>query len=110
MNASQDGFKVYPRILHTIGYRHLNEECTKKIKEYVNSEAFDKNEWVKQFLNPEIKHQYLFQFVEFANYLYQLKALEKSDLSEIVGVLVNTAEEKVSERLFAPALKDILDL
>jgi hypothetical protein len=63
-----------------------------------------------EFSNPQIKHQYVNQFVEFATYLKRIDVFTKEDFVQVLAVLVTIMEDKCKNRNYSAALKDMMDL
>jgi hypothetical protein len=76
----------------------------------VRSDKFNKEEWLEEFSSPQIKHHYINQFVEFANYLKKTEVFNKEDFVKVLGVLVSIMEEKCKNKNYSGALKDMMDL
>jgi hypothetical protein len=76
----------------------------------VRSDKFKKQEWLDEFSDPKMKHQYVNQFVEFASHLKKIDVFSKEDFVQVLGVLVSIMEDKCNNRNYTGAFKDMMDL
>lgn len=57
-----------------------------------------------------MKHQYVLQASQFANYLLRHDVFDKSHQDQMMDFLVRVIEDKCINRQYLPAVRDMLDL